>query len=52
MKTCVKTTLGKAEMMELPDPKPGPDDIVAKATTAAVCGSDTHYLDEFLTELP
>ena len=51
MQTCVKTALGKVEMMELPDPKPGPDDIVIKTTMATVCGSDMHFLDEIPTEI-
>jgi alcohol dehydrogenase len=51
MQTCVKTALGKVEMTELPDPKPGPDDIVVKTTMATVCGTDMHFLDEIPTEL-
>ncbi len=51
MQACVKTALGKVEMMDLPTPEPGEGEIVVKTTMATVCGSDMHLLDEFPNEM-
>ena len=46
MLSCVKTALGKIEMMDIPMPTPGPGEIVVKTTLSTVCGSDMHFLDD------
>jgi alcohol dehydrogenase len=51
MQSCIKTALGKVEMMDIPIPTPGPGEIVVKTTLATVCGSDMHFLDELPNEL-
>jgi alcohol dehydrogenase len=51
MKACVKPSNGKVEMVDIPIPTPGPDDIVIKMTMCTVCGSDMHFVDEFPNEL-
>ena len=44
MQTCVKTALGKVEMLDIPIPTPGPEEMVVKTTLATVCGTDMHFL--------
>jgi alcohol dehydrogenase len=51
MQACIKTAIGKVEMMDLPIPEPGDGEIVVKMTMATVCGSDMHFLDEFPNQL-
>ncbi len=51
MQVCVKTAIGKVEMMDLPIPEPGEGEIVVKMSLATVCGSDMHMLDEYPNEL-
>lgn len=51
MQACVKTELGKVEMMDLPIPEPAEGEIVLKTTLATVCGSDMHFVDEFPNQL-
>ncbi len=51
MQACIKTAIGKVEMMDLPIPEPGEGEIVVKMSMATVCGSDMHILDEFPNEL-
>ncbi len=51
MQTCVKTAMGKVEMLDMPVPKAGPGEIVVKTAMATVCGSDMHWLDEAPNEL-
>lgn len=51
MLACIKTAIGKVEMMDLPVPKPGPGEIVVKTTLATICGTDMHFLDEFPNEM-
>jgi threonine dehydrogenase-like Zn-dependent dehydrogenase len=51
MLTCVKTAIGKTEMMDLPIPKAGPGEIVIKTAMCTVCGSDMHFLDEIPNEI-
>jgi alcohol dehydrogenase len=50
MQSCVKTALGKVEMMDMPIPIPGPGEMVLKTTMSTVCGTDMHFLDEIPTE--
>jgi threonine dehydrogenase-like Zn-dependent dehydrogenase len=47
MKAAVKTENGKVEVMDIPIPKPGPDDAIIKMTMATICGSDMHFVDEY-----
>ncbi len=49
MKACIKTDQGKAEMLDIPVPQPGPGEIIVKMSMCTVCGSDMHFLDEFPT---
>ena len=51
MLSCIKTAIGKVEMLDIPIPTPGPGEIVLKTTLTTVCGSDMHFLDEFPNEL-
>jgi len=37
---------GKVTSVTLPNPKPGPDDVVVKVLAAGVCRTDLHLLDE------
>ena len=47
MQACIKTDLGKVEMLDVSIPEPGDGEIVVKMTMATVCGSDMHFLDEY-----
>jgi len=47
MLACVKTDLGKVEVVDLPKPKAGPGEIVVRTTMTTLCGTDMHFLDEF-----
>jgi len=51
MLSCIKTGIGKVEMLDIATPTPGPGEIVIKTTLATVCGSDMHFLDGGPTEL-
>ena len=51
MLACVKTAIGKTEVLDLPIPKAGPDQIVIKTTMCTVCGSDMHWVDEIPNEI-
>jgi alcohol dehydrogenase len=51
MQACVKTALGKVEMLDIPLPEPGEGEIVVKMSMTTVCGSDMHFLDEFPNQL-
>ncbi len=42
MKGVVPLGNEKIEVREIPDPKPGPGEVVVKVKTAGVCGSDLH----------
>jgi L-iditol 2-dehydrogenase len=35
---------GKAELTELPDPEPGPGEVVIKVESVTVCGTDLRIL--------
>jgi len=51
MLACVKTAIGKTEMLDLPIPKAGPGEIVIKMTMCTICGTDMHWLDEIPNEI-
>ena len=51
MQACVKTALGKVEMLNVPIPEPGEGEIVVKMSMATLCGTDMHFLDEFPNEM-
>ena len=51
MLACIKTAIGKVEMIDLPVPEPGPGQIVVRMSLSTVCGTDMHFLDEFPTEM-
>jgi alcohol dehydrogenase len=51
VQACIKTALGKVEMLDVPVPEPGEGEIVVKMSMATICGSDMHILDEFPNEL-
>jgi len=47
MLVCVKTDMGKVEMVDVPKPQAGPGQIVVRTTMTTICGTDMHFLDEF-----
>ncbi len=47
MLACVKTDMGKVEVIDVPRPKAGPGQILVRTTMATICGTDMHFLDEF-----
>jgi len=49
VKACIKTDQGKAEIIDVKAPEPGPGEIIIKMSMCTVCGSDMHFLDEFPT---
>ncbi len=51
MQACIKTALGKVEVLDVPIPEPAEGEIIIKMTMATVCGTDMHFLDEFPNEL-
>ena len=51
MLACVKTAIGKVEMLDLPIPKARAGEIVVKTTMSTICGTDMHFLDEFPNEV-
>lgn len=51
MLACIKTDLGKVELVEVPRPTPGPSEVLVRTTLATICGSDMHFLDEFPNEV-
>jgi len=51
VQACIKTALGKVEMLDIAIPEPSDGEIVVKMTMATVCGSDMHFLDEYPNEL-
>ena len=45
--------VGNIEVMDVPEPHAGPDQVVIKVDSAGICGTDLHiYLDEFETRPP
>jgi len=53
MKAAVIESVGKAVVAEVPDPTPGPRDVVVEVAACGLCGTDLHILQgEFAPELP
>jgi len=48
MKAVVKHAHGKGnvELREMPEPTPGPDEVMIEVKAAGICGSDLHIFDE------
>jgi len=48
MKAVVKYAHGKGnvELREVPEPKPGPNEVMIEVKAAGICGSDLHIFDE------
>jgi threonine dehydrogenase-like Zn-dependent dehydrogenase len=44
MKAAVITGAGKAELVDLPRPTAGPDDVLVRIRACGICGSDTFYI--------
>ncbi|MBV8376450.1 MAG: zinc-binding dehydrogenase [Verrucomicrobia bacterium] len=45
--------VGKIELQDVPQPHPGPGQVVIEVNSAGICGTDLHiYLDEFETRPP
>src|SRR3972149_9706244 len=51
VQACIKTAMGKVEVLDVPIPEPAEGEIVVKMSMATICGSDMHFLDEFPSEL-
>ncbi|OLR92154.1 zinc-dependent alcohol dehydrogenase family protein [Actinokineospora bangkokensis] len=53
MKAAVITGIGSVEVTEVPDPTPGPRDVVVDVAACGLCGTDLHILQgEFAPTLP
>ena len=53
MKAAVIESVGKAVVLEVPDPAPGPRDVVVEVAACGLCGTDLHILQgEFAPTLP
>ncbi|MFF3347997.1 zinc-dependent alcohol dehydrogenase family protein [Streptomyces sp. NPDC002779] len=53
MKAAVIESRGRAVVAEVPDPTPGPRDVVVEVAACGLCGTDLHILQgEFAPELP
>jgi len=55
MKAVVKTKkgVGFIELLEIPKPEPGPDEVLVEVKAAGICGTDIHiYHDEFTYNPP
>jgi 2-desacetyl-2-hydroxyethyl bacteriochlorophyllide A dehydrogenase len=53
MKAAVIESVGKAVVIEVPDPAPGPRDVVVEVAACGLCGTDLHILrGEFAPSLP
>ncbi|WP_055570198.1 zinc-dependent alcohol dehydrogenase family protein [Streptomyces atriruber] len=53
MKAAIIESVGKAVVGELPDPAPGPRDVVVEVAACGLCGTDLHILQgEFAPTLP
>lgn len=53
MKAAVVTTPGTLEIQTLPDPTPGPGEVVVEVAACGVCGTDLHiYGGEFAPRFP
>jgi len=53
MKAAVITGVGQAEVSQVPDPTPGPREVVVRVAACGICGTDLHILQgEFAPTLP
>ncbi|MFH8796261.1 zinc-dependent alcohol dehydrogenase family protein [Streptomyces sp. NPDC017941] len=53
MKAAIIESVGKAVVGEVPDPTPGPRDVVVEVAACGICGTDLHILrGEFAPTLP
>ncbi len=52
MRAAVMTGPGRVEVTEVPDPTPGPLDVVVEVAAAGICGTDLHLLAGELESLP
>ncbi|EPH43925.1 putative L-threonine 3-dehydrogenase [Streptomyces aurantiacus JA 4570] len=53
MKAAIIESVGKAVVGEVPDPTPGPRDVVVEVAACGLCGTDLHILQgEFAPTLP
>ena len=53
MKAAVIESVGKAVVLEVPDPAPGPREVVVEVAACGLCGTDLHILQgEFAPTLP
>ncbi len=42
--------VGNIEVQDVPEPRPGPGQVVIEVNSSGICGTDLHiYLDEFET---
>lgn len=53
MKAAVIESVGRAVVTEVPDPTPGPREVVVEVAACGLCGTDLHILQgEFAPKLP
>jgi 2-desacetyl-2-hydroxyethyl bacteriochlorophyllide A dehydrogenase len=53
VKAAVVVTPGTLEIQDLPDPTPGPTDVVVEPAAVGICGTDLHIMDgEFAPSFP
>ena len=53
MKAAVVVTPGTIEIQNVPDPTPGPTDVVVQPAAVGICGTDLHIMDgEFAPSFP
>jgi 2-desacetyl-2-hydroxyethyl bacteriochlorophyllide A dehydrogenase len=53
MKAAVITSVGQSEVSQVPDPTPGPREVVVQVAACGICGTDLHILQgEFAPTLP
>ncbi|MFD4322504.1 alcohol dehydrogenase catalytic domain-containing protein, partial [Streptomyces sp. NPDC058548] len=53
MRAAIVEAPGKVSVVSLPDPTPGPRDVVVKVAACGLCGTDLHILQgEFAPTLP
>jgi D-arabinose 1-dehydrogenase-like Zn-dependent alcohol dehydrogenase len=53
VKAAVVVTPGTIEIQSVPDPTPGPTDVVVQPAAVGICGTDLHIMDgEFAPSFP
>jgi 2-desacetyl-2-hydroxyethyl bacteriochlorophyllide A dehydrogenase len=53
MKAILITAPGRTELVDVPEPRPRPRDVVIQVAAAGICGTDLHILDgEYAPSLP